>query len=96
MKTRAWASAGREAEGARHIGPDAVRKAYRAIFEMFPDGQWTNSRATWLGPNRVLTEWRFVATNSDGTKLEVDGLDLLDLENGKVKIKNSYRKTILA
>lgn len=91
-----WASAGREAQGARHVGPQAVRKAYKALFETFPDGQWTNSRATWLNENRVLSEWLFVATKADGTRLEVDGLDLLELENNKVKIKNSFRKTILS
>jgi hypothetical protein len=88
-------SAGSDPRGTVYVGPDAVRAAYANLFAAFPDAQWSDSRSTLIGESRVLTEWRFIATKPDGTKLKVDGLDVLELSNGKVKIKNSYRKSIL-
>ena len=77
-----------------YSGQTAVREAYLALFKAFPDGQWTNSRATALGGNRVLVEWQFSVTKSDGQPMLVDGLDILDITAGKVRVKNSYRKSI--
>ena len=88
------ASSGADPRGAISTGQDAVRAAYLAIFKTFPDAQWSNSRSTQIGENRFLTEWRFIATKADGTRLIVDGLDLLNISDGKVRVKNSYRKAI--
>ncbi len=49
-------------------------------------------RLTLLGPDRALSEWTFVGTTRDGQRVEVLGLDVLDLVGEKVRIKNSYRK----
>ena len=89
-----WASAGPTPSGKVSRGQAQVRAAYLALFATFPDGQWTNGRAVFLSPERVLAEWRFVASRPDGSKLEVDGLDLLDLVGDKVRIKNSFRKSV--
>jgi len=90
-----WASAGPEAEGLRAIGPEAVASAYRAIFDAFPDGQWTRGRISLMAADRALSEWTFVGTSKDGKRVEVLGLDILDLQDGKVRIKNSFRKNRL-
>jgi hypothetical protein len=87
-------SAGSAPSGNRHVGPVAVRAAYEAIFAAYPDAEWSNSRSTFLGPDRVLTEWCFKGTGADGKRIAVDGLDLLELRDGKVWIKNSYRKSV--
>ena len=87
-----WSSAGPDVMGTRSVGRDAVRNAYQAVFDQFPDAQWTNGRLTPLGPDRAISEWTFVGTTTEGKRVEVLGLDLLDLEGGKVKIKNSFRK----
>ena len=87
-----WASAGPDVEGARAVGRDAVAKAYQAVFDTFPDGQWTKGRITLIDAARALSEWTFVGTSVDGKRVEVLGLDLLDLQDGKVRIKNSFRK----
>lgn len=87
-------SAGASPSGAVHKGQDAVRAAYQTIFDTFKDAQWSESRSTWIAKDRVLTEWRFRATKSDGTSLVVDGLDLLEISGDKVRVKNSYRKSV--
>jgi beta-alanine degradation protein BauB len=87
-----WAAAGADAEGGRHEGPDAVRAAYRALFELYPDGRWTNGRIAILSAERALSEWRFIGTTKAGKRVEVDGLDLLDFVGDKVRLKNSFRK----
>lgn len=87
-----WAAAGPDALGTRSIGRQAVGAAYQAIFDTYPDGQWTNGRITVLSPDRALSEWLFVGTTVEGRRVEVLGLDLLDLKDGKVRIKNTFRK----
>ena len=91
-----FASAGPAPGGTMYSGEMAVRAAYQALFKAFPDGQWTNSRATAIGGNRVLVEWQFSATKSDGQPMLVDGLDILDITAGKVRVKNSYRNSIIS
>lgn len=85
------ASAGTEAEGARHVGREAVRAAYAGIFAVFPDGQWTNGKAMISG-DTGLTWWRFVGTTVEGKKVEVDGCDILTFAGEKIAVKDSYRK----
>jgi ketosteroid isomerase-like protein len=88
------ASAGSSPSGAVHKGQAAVRAAYQNIFNTFIDAHWSNSRSTWIAKDRVLTEWCFRATKADGTSLVVDGLDLLEISGDKVRVKNSYRKSV--
>jgi ketosteroid isomerase-like protein len=87
-----WSAAGTEAVGGRHEGQKAVRAAYQAIFETYPDGRWTNGRITVLGQQRVLSEWLFIGTMKDGKRVEVEGLDLLEFEGEHIRLKNSFRK----
>lgn len=88
-----WSAAGPDACGTRSVGREAVAAAYRAIFALYPDGRWTNGRATLIAPDRGLSEWTFVGTTTAGQRVEVLGLDLLELSGDRVRIKNSFRKT---
>jgi beta-alanine degradation protein BauB len=88
-----WSAAGPEACGTRSVGREAVAAAYQAIFDLYPDGRWTNGRATLIAPDRGLSEWIFVGTTTAGQRVEVMGLDLLELKDGRVRVKNSFRKT---
>jgi taurine dehydrogenase small subunit len=85
------ASAGPQANGQRHEGRAAVRAAFAAVFELFPDARWENPRHVISG-NRAVSEWTFTGTQKDGKRVEVTGCDLLTLRDGKIAIKNSYRK----
>jgi steroid delta-isomerase-like uncharacterized protein len=86
------ASAGPQAHGQRHEGRVAVRAAFAAVFELFPDARWANPRHVISG-NRAVSEWMFTGTQKDGKRVEVTGCDLFTLRDGKIAIKNSYRKS---
>jgi uncharacterized protein (TIGR02246 family) len=85
------ASAGAEVNGQRNEGHQAVRAAYAAVFETFPDAHWADARHFVAG-NRGVSEWTFTGTRQDGTRVEVTGCDLFTFRDGKIAIKNSYRK----
>jgi len=85
------ATAGPDVAGTRHVGREAVRKAYAAIFETYKDGRWNNPRHFVAG-NRAVSEWTFTGTTSAGAKVEVNGCDVFTLRGSKIAIKNSYRK----
>ena len=89
------ASAGPDANGEQFRGQQQVKKAFEAVFETFPNAQWKNPRHFILG-DRGFTEWIFTGTKKDGTKVEVTGCDLFTFRDGKIAIKNSYRKNRLS
>jgi steroid delta-isomerase-like uncharacterized protein len=85
------ASAGPQAVGQRSEGKQAVRAAFAAVFEAFPDAHWANPRHFIVG-NRGVSEWTFTGTQQDGRRVEVNGCDLFAFKNGRIALKNSYRK----
>jgi steroid delta-isomerase-like uncharacterized protein len=85
------ASAGPEVNGQRSEGRQTVRAAYAAVFETFHDAHWANTRHLVAG-NRGVSEWTFTGTHNDGKRVEVNGCDLFTFRDGKIAIKNSYRK----
>ena len=88
------ASAGPDVDGEKFTGKNEVRKAFENVFETFPDALWGNPRH-FIAGNRGFTEWTFTGTKSDGTRVEVTGCDLFTFKDGKIAIKNSYRKNRL-
>ena len=85
------ASAGPQVDGQRSEGKQAVRAAYAAVFEAFPDAQWANPKH-FIAGNRGVSEWTFTGTQRNGKRAEVTGCDLFTFRDGKIAIKNSYRK----
>ena len=88
------ASAGAEKNGEKFRGQEEVSKAFEAVFAMFPDAHWADARH-FISGNRGFSEWVFTGTKSDGSKVEVTGCDLFTFKNGKIAVKNSYRKNRL-
>lgn len=84
-------SAGPEVNGQRSEGREAVRAAFAAVFETFPDARWNNPRHVICG-NRAVSEWTFTGTRRDSRRTEVNGCDLFTLREGRIAVKNSYRK----
>jgi steroid delta-isomerase-like uncharacterized protein len=85
------ASAGPEVHGQRSEGQPAVRAAYAAVFETYPDARWANP-THFIADGRGVSEWTFTGTRRDGTRVEVAGCDLLTFRDGKIAVKNSFRK----
>jgi ketosteroid isomerase-like protein len=85
------ASTGPDGCGMRHAGPQEVRTAFAEVFATFPDAQWRGAHHFVAG-NRGVSEWTFTGMRTDGTRIEVNGCDLITFRDGKIAIKNSYRK----
>lgn len=85
-------AAGPDACGTRHVGAAAVRQAFPAAWQSMPDAQWRNARHFVHGDFGV-SEWTFTGTAADGTRVEVDGVDLFQFRGGKIHVKNVFRKT---
>lgn len=84
-------AAGPDVCGTRHAGREAVRKAFAAAWASFPDAQWRNARHFVAG-ERGVSEWTFTGTAADGTRVEVHGVDVFTFRDGKILVKDSFRK----
>jgi steroid delta-isomerase-like uncharacterized protein len=85
------ASAGVEVCGTRYVGREVVRAGFAEVWGVFPDAHWGNARHFVHG-DRGVSEWTFTGTRVDGTRIEVHGCDLFTFRDGKILVKNSYRK----
>jgi steroid delta-isomerase-like uncharacterized protein len=85
------ASAGPEKCGTRYVGREAVRAGYAEVWSTYPDAHWGNARHFVHG-DRGVSEWTFTGTRRDGTCVEVNGCDLFTFRDGRIALKNSYRK----
>ncbi len=88
------ASAGPDVCGSRYVGREAVQAGFSEVWKTFPDAQWIAPRHFVCG-DRGVSEWTFTGTRLDGARVEVNGCDLFTFRDGKIAIKNSYRKTRL-
>lgn len=84
-------SGGDEPCGTRYEGREAVRMGYAKAWKDFPDAQWSDARH-FLSGNRGVSEWIFSGTQAGGKRVEVVGCDLFTFRDGKIAIKNSFRK----
>ena len=84
-------SAGPDVSGTRYAGREAVRRGFAGAWEAFSDAQWRGARHFICG-DRGVSEWTFTGTRPDGTRLEVHGCDVFTFRDGKILLKNSYRK----
>jgi steroid delta-isomerase-like uncharacterized protein len=85
------ASAGPDACGTSHAGGEAVRAAFSDVWKTYPDAQWLAPRH-FIAGERGVSEWTFTGTRSDGARVEVNGCDVFTFREGKIAVKNSYRK----
>jgi steroid delta-isomerase-like uncharacterized protein len=84
-------AAGPDACGARYVGRESVRKAFAAAWQNFPDAQWRNARHLVAG-DRGISEWTFTGTAADGSRIEANGVDVFTFRDGKILVKNVFRK----
>ncbi|MCW8174154.1 nuclear transport factor 2 family protein [Verminephrobacter aporrectodeae] len=84
-------AAGPHACGTRHAGTEAVRKAFAAAWQAVPDAQWENGRHFVQG-DFGTSQWTFTGTAADGSRIETDGIDVFTFRDGKIHLKNVFRK----
>lgn len=82
---------GPERCGTRHVGREAVRAAFAAAWATMPDAQWRNGRHFVQGDFGV-SQWTFTGTRADGTRVEADGVDIFTFRDGRIAVKNAFRK----
>lgn len=85
------ASAGPHPEGAEHRGPADVRSAYHALLETFSDARWSED-VHFGDEQRGVSEWMFRGTTHAGEPVEVKGCDLFVMRQGRIVVKDSFRK----
>jgi steroid delta-isomerase-like uncharacterized protein len=85
------ASAGPEVCGTAHIGREAVQAAFSDVWKTYPDAQWLHPHHFVCG-DRGVSEWTFTGTRAEGSRVEVNGCDVFTFREGKIAVKNSYRK----
>lgn len=84
-------SAGPDVWGTRFVGREAVRAGFVDVWTNFPDAHWGNARHFVQG-DRGVSEWTFTGTRADGSRVEVNGCDLFTFRDGRIALKDSYRK----
>ncbi len=84
-------SSGPDVNGKRFEGTEQVRACYQAVLDAFPDGRW-NATTHFVNGDRGVSQWVFTGTSADGSRVEVNGCDLFAFRDGKIAVKDSYRK----
>ena len=84
-------SGGDDSCGTRYEGTEAVRNGYSKSWQDFPDARWNNARH-FVQADRGVSEWIFTGTNAEGKRSEAAGCDIFTFRDGKILVKNSYRK----
>ncbi len=85
------AAGGPDVYGAQFVGHKAVGDAFEQVWATFPDAQWADGQHFVAGNNGV-SEWTFIGTKADGSKIEARGCDIFTFRDGKIAIKNAFRK----
>ena len=90
-----YGAAGSTPKGGVSEGRAAVRASYEAVWKKFPDAKWNNP-THFVSGDRGVTQWLFTGSTADGKeKSHVYGCDIFEFKNGKIKIKDTYRKQMI-
>jgi len=85
------AVAGPDLLGRTFSGRDEVREGFKAAWTNFPDAAWLDGNHFVHG-DRGVSESTFSGTKADGTRIEARMVDVFTFRDGKIAVKNAYRK----
>jgi ketosteroid isomerase-like protein len=85
------AAAGPELLGRSFVGCAAVREGFQLAWQTFPDAAWLDGRHFVCG-DRGVSESTFSGTKPDGTRIEARMVDVFTFRDGKITVKNAFRK----
>ncbi|MDB5731613.1 MAG: SnoaL-like domain protein [Variovorax sp.] len=77
--------------GRSFIGREAVREGFRLAWQNFPDAAWLDGDHFVCG-HRGVSESTFRGTKADGTRIEARMVDVFTFRDGRIAVKNAYRK----
>lgn len=85
------AVAGPELLGRSFVGRAAVREGFQLAWQTFPDAAWLDGQHFVCG-DRGVSESTFSGTKPDGTRIEARMVDVFTFRDGKITVKNAFRK----
>ncbi len=85
-------STGPEVDGSHWEGYEQVRRGFSSLWDNFTDAHFEPVGEDFIAGNRGVCEWIFTGTKQDGTTVRARGCDVFTFKNGKIQIKNSFRK----
>lgn len=85
------AVAGPDLLGRSFVGRQAVREGFELAWATFPDAAWLDGVHFVCG-DRGVSESTFRGTRADGMRIEARMVDVFTFRDGKIAVKNAYRK----
>ncbi|MBU6257076.1 MAG: nuclear transport factor 2 family protein [Burkholderiales bacterium] len=85
------AVAGPELQGRTYSGAEAVRAGFQLAWQIFPDAAWRDGVHVVCG-DRGISESTFSGTRADGTRIEARMVDVFTFRDGRIAVKNAFRK----
>jgi steroid delta-isomerase-like uncharacterized protein len=85
------AAAGPDLLGRSYIGRAAVREGFQLAWKTFPDAAWLDGEY-FISGDRGVAESTFRGTKADGSRTEARMVDVFTFRDGKIAVKNAYRK----
>ena len=85
------AVAGPELLGRSFVGSAAVREGFQLAWQTFPDAAWLDGVHFVCG-DRGVSESTFRGSKADGTRVEARMVDVFTFRDGRIAIKNAFRK----
>lgn len=86
------AVAGPDMLGRSFIGRDTVRSGFALAWQACPDAAWLDG-VHFVSGDRGVSETTFCGTRAaDGKRIEARMVDVFTFRNGKIAVKNAFRK----
>ena len=85
--------AGETTYGNKISGREAIKSAFAMVWEAMPNAHWDAGDIFVCG-NRGLTEWVFSGTDKEGKRIKAQGCDIFTFKDGKILVKNAFRKQV--
>ena len=82
---------GPDVVGARFEGAAQVSERFIEVWTQIPDVQFEEA-THFVSGDRGLSQWILRGTRTDGTAMEVAGLDLFTFAGERIAVKDSYLK----
>jgi len=84
---------GARPRGDRYVGKHEVRAGLAKRFEGVPDVHYGEDRH-WACGDLGVSEWTLTGTSLSGQRIEVRGVDLIEMAEGKIIRKDSFWKIL--
>ena len=85
------AVAGPDLLGRTFKGTAEVSEGFKAAWQNFPNAAWLDGDHFVVG-DRGVSESTFAGTKADGSRIEARMVDVFTFKDGKILVKNAYRK----